>query len=72
MLGQTDIYDIVPTGLLAEGCPWCHSGWAMGPGLAYRCECNPGEPRFINEGDEQKPRAENKRTFFAWLFGLKP
>jgi hypothetical protein len=43
-----EVHDHVPDECLAAGCDYCESGWAHGPGLVYRCQCNPGVPDIIN------------------------
>jgi hypothetical protein len=38
-----EVHDNVPDELLVDGCDYCEEGWANGPGLVYRCQCNPGK-----------------------------
>jgi hypothetical protein len=37
-------WNVVPDEYQTEGCDDCENGWAEGPGLIYRCQCNPGQP----------------------------
>ena len=39
-----DVYSVVSADQLSAGCGYCAHGWAHGPGLVYRCACNPGTP----------------------------
>jgi hypothetical protein len=45
------ILRIVPNEELSNGCAYCYLGWAEGPGLIYKCECNETEgPYTYNVG----------------------
>jgi hypothetical protein len=46
-----NIHDNVSPDQMSDGCPYCVNGWANGPGVVYRCLCNPGEPNTIDVDD---------------------
>lgn len=46
-----NIHDNVPPEQFNAGCAYCHHGWVNGPGLVYRCMCNPGEPHTYDVED---------------------
>jgi hypothetical protein len=43
-----NVHDNVLPELMGKGCPYCVNGWVNGPGLVYRCQCNPGRPLTID------------------------
>jgi hypothetical protein len=57
----------VPGELLSAGCPYCTNGWANGPGLVYRCQCNPGEPHTISVPEPATPTQPSLWTRFKAL-----
>ena len=40
---EWEIDDNVPFERLTEGCKYCDRGWAHGPGIVYKCQCNETE-----------------------------
>jgi hypothetical protein len=58
------VLDYVPTSELADGCDYCFQGWAEGPGLVYRCGCNPGENHYYST----EPEYVKTEGYFKKLF----
>lgn len=62
-----NIHDNVPVSMLSDGCDYCESGWANGPGVIYRCECNPGDPDYIMLDDETPAVSTTHFPLSAWI-----
>lgn len=61
---EWSVLDNVPDSELADGCDYCYQGWAEGPGLVYRCGCNPGEIIYYST----EPEYVKTDGFFKKLF----